>query len=315
MSELTVGIDLGGTNMRAALVSTKDGKLLTQAKHKLSDRSPDAIAAALVGLVNEVDPERKRDGVGVGIAAMLRGWTGIVVNAPNLGWREVAFRELVKKALATNEPVELYNDLNAIALGEQRYGAGQGARDVLCVYVGTGVGAGLVLDGRLYSGSTHLAGELGHVKVVLENGRLCGCGQRGCLEAYTSGNHIAARAHEELLTRNSVAVEIAGSRLAVHAGHLDEAARRGDAYALGLWDEISRTLGLGLGAAVTLINPGKLILGGGVLTGAPLLADKVRERLHAAVNAASLLGFQIVYTTLGDDAGVLGAAAAIHESA
>jgi glucokinase len=314
VSGLAVGIDLGGTNLRAALVSVSDGKILQQTKRKLEQREPDQVARAIAELTAEVDPDRKRTGVGIGIAAMLRGFTGVVVNAPNLGWREVDFRSLVKSALADGAPVELYNDLNAIALGEQRYGAGRGHKDVLCVYVGTGVGAGLVLDGRLYSGASHLAGELGHVKVVLENGRLCGCGARGCLEAYTSGTHIAQRAREELATRTSAAVELAGSREAVHAGHLDEAARRGDAYALGLWDEISRTLGLALGAAVTLVNPSRLVTGGGVFTGAPLLAEKVRERLRVAANAPSLVGFDIVETNLGDHAGVLGASAAISDA-
>ena len=308
---LAVGIDLGGTNLRAALVDVIDGKLLHQAKHKLVDRSPETVAKAIAELTAEVDPDRRRVGVGIGIAAMLRGSTGVVVNAPNLGWREVDFRSLVIAALATGEPVDLYNDLHAITLGEQRFGSARGAHDVLCVYIGTGVGAGMVLAGRLYAGATHLAGEMGHLKVVLENGRLCGCGARGCLEAYTSGTHIAQRAREELQTRQSLAVEIAGSREAVHAGHLDEAARKGDAYALGLWDEISRILGLALGAAVTTLNPSRLVLGGGVLSGAPLLGQKVRERLHIAANAPSLVGFDVVETTLGDSAGVLGAAAAI----
>lgn len=315
VEQVAVGVDLGGTNLRAALVSIGDGALLAQSKRKLEDRSPEAVARSIGELVAEVDPDRRRRGVGIGIAAMLRGFTGVVVNAPNLGWREVDFRSVVTRTLATNEPVELYNDLNAITLGEQRYGAARGKNDVLCVYVGTGVGAGMVLDGRLYAGASHLAGELGHVKVVLENGRLCGCGARGCLEAYTSGTHIAQRAHEELSTRTSIAVEIAGSKDAVHAGHLDQAARRGDAYALGLWDEISRTLALALGAAVTLVNPSRLVLGGGVLSGAPLLGEKVRERLRIAANAPSLEGFEVVETTLGDHAGVLGAAAAIYDRA
>ncbi len=310
---LAVGVDLGGTNLRAALVDVAAGRVLAEQKQAHADRAPEAVAEALVALVRAVDPSRRGVGIGVGIAGMLRGWTGVVINAPNLGWREAPFRALVEARLGTGEPVELYNDLNAIALGEQRHGAARGQRDVLCVYIGTGIGAGLVLDGRLYAGASHLAGEIGHAKVVLEGGRLCGCGEHGCLEAYASGTNIAQRAHEELQGRASLAIELAGSVDAIHAGHLDEAARRGDAYALGLWDEVSRHAGLALGAAVTLLNPSRLVLGGGVLKGAPLLGDRVRERLMHATNPPSREGLQIVETSLGDHAGVLGAAAAIHD--
>jgi glucokinase len=309
-SKLAVGVDLGGTNLRAALVDTGDGRLLAEEKHGHADHAPESIAGALAALVNKVDPERRRIGVGIGIAAMLRGFTGVVVNAPNLGWREVAFRKLVEDRLA-DDTVELYNDLNAITLGETRYGAAKGAKDVFCVYIGTGIGSGIVTDGRLYSGNSHLAGEIGHAKVVLENGRLCGCGQHGCLEAYASGNNIAARAREDLAREKSSAVALAGAREQVHAGHLDEAARGGDAYATKLWDEVSRTIALAVGAHVTALNPSHLVLGGGVLGGAPLLGKLVRERLLLAINAPSLEGFVMADTTLGDNAGVLGAAAAI----
>jgi len=313
-SRLAVGVDLGGTNLRAALVDVGTGAILAEDKRTHGDRSPDAIADSLIAAVKTVDPERRRVGIGVGVAAMLRGWTGVVIVAPNLGWREVGFRALIESRTGEpHEEVELYNDLNAIALGETRYGGAVGARDVLCVYMGTGIGSGLVLDGRLYSGATHLAGEIGHAKVVLEGGRLCGCGAHGCLEAYASGTNIAKRAHEELQSMHSLAIELAGSIDAVHAGHLDEAARRGDRYALGLWDEVSRHAGLALGAAVTLLNPSRLILGGGVLSGAPLLAEQLTARLRLAANAPSLVDFQIVGTTLGDHAGVLGAAAAITD--
>jgi glucokinase len=310
LGTIAVGVDLGGTNLRAALVDVDEGRVLIEYKHPHDDRAATAIADALASLVGKVDPEKKRVGVGIGIAAMLRGWSGVVVNAPNLGWREVGFRKLVEQRLP-GEVIELYNDLNAITLGEQRYGAAKGARDVLCVYIGTGIGSGIVANGKLYSGATHLAGEMGHAKVVLENGRRCGCGQRGCLEAYASGTNIAARAREELKSTDSLAVEIAGDREQVHAGHLDEAARRGDPYALRLWDEISRTIGLALGSHVTMLNPSRLVLGGGVLSGAPLLGQRVREHLHNAINAPSLEGFDVVDTSLGDNAGVLGAAAAI----
>ncbi|HZS40571.1 MAG TPA: ROK family protein [Polyangia bacterium] len=322
--KLAVGVDLGGTNARAALVDVERGAIIgDEAKHPLGDRAPDAVAALLEELARAVDPRGERLGVGVGIAAMLRGWSGVVVNAPNLGWREVDFRARLRGRVGAR--AELYNDLNAIAFGEATYGAARGVRDVLFVFVGTGVGAGLVLDGELYIGATHLAGEFGHTKVVAPDApgaRQCGCGQRGCLEAYASGRNIQTRVREELRAliaagqpQPTLALQLAGGALEhVHAGHLDEAARLGDAYANRLWDEVARYLGIALANAVTMLNPSRLIMGGGVWQGAPELGRRALREFDAAVNAPSREGFSIVESALGDLAGVLGAAALIADS-
>jgi glucokinase len=308
---LAVGVDLGATNARAALVDVSTGRIVAETKRPWTDRSPAFVAAVVGQVVRAVDPNDLRAGVGIGFAGMLRGWTGVVVNAPNFGWREVDFRILVRKEVG--ERCELYNDLNAIAFGEALYGSARGVRDVLCVYVGTGVGAGLVADGRLYSGATHLAGEIGHTKVVPE-GRKCGCGMFGCLEAYASGRNIQARAQEELRAgQRSLAVELAGDVDNVHAGFLDEAARRGDAYAAQLWGEVSTLLGMSLANAVTLFNPRRLVMGGGVWQGAPELRRRTTARFYDFVNQPSREGFEIVDTELGDSAGMLGAAASITQ--
>jgi glucokinase len=305
----TVGVDLGGTNARAALVDVERGQLVgSERKAPVSDKTPERVAELVARLVSEVDPQGERAGVGIGFAGMLRGWTGVVVNAPNFGWREVDFRGALRGRLG--ERVELYNDLNAIAYGEARYGAARGVADVLCVFVGTGVGSGLVLGGRLYSGASHLAGEIGHTKVI-PGGRRCGCGQLGCLEAYTSGANLRARAQEELVGKQSLALDLAGGIEHVHAGHLDEAARRGDAYADRLWDEVSLLLGVALGNAVTVLNPSRLVMGGGVWQGAPDLKRRTLEVIRAQTNAPSLEAFSVVDTALRDSAGVLGAAASI----
>lgn len=306
-----VGVDLGGTNVRAARVDVARGVVVgTEAKESVADHSPDAVAAAVEKVVRLVDPERACAGVGVGFAGMLRGWTGVVVNAPNFGWREVDFRAMLRARVG--ERTELYNDLNAIAFGEARYGAARGKADVLCVFVGTGVGGGVVAGGKLYIGANHLAGEIGHTKVI-PNGRLCGCGQHGCLEAYVGGKNLQARAREDLAKTKSLAVEIAGGLEHLHAGHLDEAARRGDRYASELLEHAGGLLGLVLANAVTLLNPSRLVLGGGVWQGASELRRHSLAALDALVNAASKEGFSAVDSTLGDNAGFLGAAALIAE--
>jgi glucokinase len=204
------------------------------------------------------------------------------------------------------------------------YGGAKGVRDVLCVYVGTGVGSGIVADGKLYTGATHLAGEFGHVKVI-PGGRLCGCGQRGCLEAYSSGKNIQARAQEELrgggdqresgpaggFGPGSLAIELAGGVDKVHAGHLDQAAAKGDVYADRLWNEVAGLLGVALGNYVTVLNPSRLVMGGGMWQNTPELRRRTMAEFHAHINRPSLEGFTVCDTTLGDTAGVLGSAALI----
>jgi len=304
-----VGVDLGATNARAALVDVEAGRILVETKQPWTDHAPETVAAIVGQVVREVDPRHERVGVGIGFAGMLRGWTGVVVNAPNFGWREVDFRSQLRARVG--ERCELYNDLNAIAYGEAVYGGARGVPNVVCVYVGTGVGGGIVIDGQLYAGATHLGGEIGHTKVV-PGGRLCGCGMRGCLEAYASGRHIQKRAQEELRNgERSLAVELAGGVDQVHAGFLDEAARRGDFYAGKLWEEVSTLLGMALANAVTLLNPSRLVMGGGVWQGAPELRRRSVARLFEFVNQPSREGFEVVDTALGDAAGMLGAAALI----
>lgn len=313
---LAVGVDLGGTNVRAALVDTRvrDAALPSQSpelKVALAGRTaPDEVAARIAELVERVAAQAPAAPVGIGVAGMLRGDTGVVANAPNLGWRDVNFRALVAARLPGRR-VELQNDVNAIAFGEFAFGAGRGALDVLCVFCGTGIGAGLVAGGRLVRGASHAAGEIGHVRVVLgPTARPCGCGAHGCVEAYAGGANLQARARAELGqgTRSSAVALAGGNPALVHPGHLDQAARNGDAYAVALWDEVAPLLAMALANAVTLLNPGRLILGGGVWTGAPELARRTLAAYRQQVNAASAEACEIVDAALGDLAGILGAA-------
>jgi glucokinase len=309
-----VGVDLGGSNVRAALVDTGEGAVLAEAKRPwgVQGPSPELVTEIVGDVVDHVDPQGERVGVGVGFAGMLRGFTGVVVNSPNFGWREVDLRSRLRARLG--ERLELYNDLNAIAFGEATFGSARGVPDIVCVYVGTGVGSGIVTNGRLYAGATHLAGEIGHAKVIVDGGRPCGCGMRGCLEAYASGRHIALRAQEELRQQHSLAVELAGGIDHVHAGFLDEAARLGDPYADRLWTEVSTLLGFALANLVTTLNPSRLVMGGGVWQGTPELRRRTVDKLFAMVNRPSTEGFAVVDTALGDNAGVLGAAALIAQT-
>jgi glucokinase len=314
---IALGVDLGGTNARAAAVDVDTGEIVAAHKEPLRDRSPAAVvevvrqAIAAAARAAGIDP-RGCGMVGVGVAGQCLGATGVVLNAPNLGWRDVAFGELLGNAVGA--PVRIANDLSVAAWGERRFGAAKGIDDVVLVFVGTGVGSGLIFGGRLYDGAQGVAGEFGHVKVrparPATAPRRCGCGQTGCLEAYTSGVNVAARVREEIAAgaQTSILSLAGGDPTRVNAPLIDAAYRAGDPYAIALWEEVAELLGTAIGSLVTLLNPARLILGGGVLLGSEALDRLVLESFHTAVSVSATKGLTVEHAWLGDDAGVVGAA-------
>jgi glucokinase len=313
---IAIGIDLGGTNARAAAVDTSTGAIVAWHKEAHADRSPAAVAestARAVRLAAASAGVPVPAAVGAGVAAQVLGSTGVVLNAPNLGWRNAPFGELLSRALSTR--VRVLNDLSAAALGERRFGAARGTDDAILLFVGSGVGSGLILGGRLHEGAGGVAGEVGHVKVRPRPGtpeRRCGCGQVSCLEAYAGGHNIAARVREELAAgRASMVRDLLGGDVArAQPSHVEQACARGDAYAVALWDEVAELLGDAAANLATVLNPARLVFGGGVLLACPCLETRVRARLEARISASAARGLSVVRAALGDDAGVVGAALA-----
>jgi glucokinase len=249
-------------------------------------------------------------GIGVGVAGQCEGTTGVVINAPNLGWRDAPFGDLLKQELGLG--VEVVNDLAAAAWGERSFGAAKGADDAALVFVGSGVGCGLILGGRLHHGALGVAGEIGHMKVAPRGAvpRKCGCGEWGCLEAYAGGMNLAARVRDEVADgRAGGVLEAAGgdaSRLSAAA--VEGAYQAGDPYARELWAEVGELLGTAMANLVTLLNPSRVVLGGGVLLGCPNLERIVRAHLGDRTLRVARRGLLVVRAGLGDDAGVVGAA-------
>lgn len=313
---LAIGVDLGGTNARAAVVDVDSGEIVAAHKEPLRERDPARVVEVVRHALAEAAGAASiavsaAGGVGVGVAGQCLGTTGVVLNAPNLGWRDVPFGELLRAAVGV--PVRIANDLSVAAWGERRFGAAKGLDDVVLVFVGSGVGSGLILGGRLHEGAQGVAGEFGHVKVRASRpgaARRCGCGELGCLEAYTSGVNVAARVREEVAAGAETAIlALAGGDPArITASHVDDAYRAGDPYARGLWEEVGELLGTATANLVTLLNPARLILGGGVLLGSPALAHLVRARFDATVSRSATKGLTVERAWLGDDAGVVGAA-------
>lgn len=313
-----VGIDLGGTNLRVAGFASLDATdgdgvpaPIAVVRHALADRSVDAVIERIAAAVGEVSAalDGKTVPVGIGLAGMLADRRGTIANAPNLGWRDVGFGPRLAARLGGRHPVGVYNDVNAIAFGEHGLGAGRGARDLLAVFVGTGVGGGLVVSGALAEGATSCAGELGHVKVAWgPDAAPCGCGARGCVEAYAGGVHLVAQVRAALARGESPGVAALASADDAHPGHVDRAAAAGDPWAQALWTRTAQLLAVAIGNAITLLNPDRLVLGGGVLSRAPALRARTIEALAAIVPPALLAPVTIVDAALGDDGGLLGAA-------
>jgi glucokinase len=314
---LGIGVDLGGTNARAAVVDADSGEVVAAHKEPLRDRSPGGVVEVVRHAIAEAVVAAgvtagAVGAVGVGVAGQCLGRTGVVLNAPNLGWRDVAFGDLLRDAVGV--PVRVANDLSVAAWGEKRFGGAKGIDDVVLVFVGSGVGSGLILAGRLHDGAQGVAGEFGHVKVRPIRPetavRRCGCGQLGCLEAYTSGVNVAARVREEIAAgaRTSIHARVGGDLSRVNASLVDDAYRAGDAYAREVWSEVGELLGTQIANLVTILNPSRLLLGGGVLLGSPALDELVRRFFDEKVSLSATKGLTIEHAWLGDDAGVIGAA-------
>jgi len=244
--------------------------------------------------------------IGIASTGQIHPETGAIVAAPHLGWRDVRLAATLSAKFAV--PVTVENDARAAAWGEFRFG-GHRARSLLAVFVGTGVGSGAVLDGRLWTGGGNGAGELGHTRVV-PDGLACSCGGHGCLEPYASGSGFRRRLRAALAAGTPTALREAtgGDPDALTADMVAAAANSGDAFARGLWSEAERYLALAIANYVTLLNPELLILGGGVFDGVPELFDDLTGAVLAATTILARESLRIERARLGEWAGVLGAA-------
>lgn len=309
-----LGIDLGGTFARAAVVDP-EGRLLSSAKMALNDREPLSVVNAVTEAVASACQLASSPSVttcGVGVAGQLAGDTGLVRVAPNLGWRDVPFGSLLTASLG--RPVRVVNDLSAAAWGEFRCGAGRGVDDLLVVFVGSGVGSAIIAGGQLLTGASGVAGEFGHVKVV-PDGRGCGCGERGCLEAYAGGHNLIAQMREAIAAHDAGSRETSLAALWREAPEtpltpalLETAALAGDPVARELYDRAASLLSLAIANQVTVLNPARLLLGGGVLSHCPGLRSAIIAGVSKYSSRTSREALAIAEAELGDDAGLIGAA-------
>jgi glucokinase len=304
-----VGIDLGGSKLRGGLLSSS-GQLIgrLEVQTEAWKGAPGVLAnlkGVITRLVDSTDPARVA-GIGLAAAGQIHPKTQAVVYAPNLEWENVPLRDEIESAFGM--PVYVENDVRAAAWGEYRFGAGRGAESLIAVFVGTGVGSGAVVDGILLRGAGNAAGELGHTQVV-PGGVPCACGQRGCVEAYASGRGFVRRLEAALAagTETRLARETERDPSRVTAALVARAAASGDVFAQGLWDDAERFLGQAVANYVTLLNPELLLLGGGVMTTVPSLAQALERqvRSHATVLSRDI---RVARAGLGDSSAIFGAA-------
>jgi glucokinase len=308
--QVTLGVDLGGTKVNVGLVD-RSGRVLFAHKSMIhASKEPERVIADLLAAMERCRSrtEQEVEAVGIGVAAQV-DQKGVVRGSQNLGWRKVPLKKRLEKEIGL--PVAVTNDVNAATLGEWRYGSGRGVDDLAVLFVGTGVGGGVITGGKLLSGCSNSGGELGHITVVYD-GRKCHCPNRGCLEAYVGGWAIAERAQQAVRAaprEGQRLVSLAGSVEGVTAATVSGAYREGDLLARRLVEETGRYLAAGVVSIVNVFNPCVLVLGGGVVEGIPELIQIVKDVVPAMALEASVGELKIVKASLGADAGVIGAAA------
>lgn len=309
MQDIIIGVDLGGTNIKAGAVGL-DGKVLFRTRLSTdADEGPghvaDRIAQAVRQCLDNIQGGRGAvAGVGVGSPGPLDFETGVVVFTPNLrGWHNVPLRSMVEER--TGLPGALENDANAAALGEQWAGAGRGASSLVMFTLGTGIGGGIVLDGQVWHGFGGVAAEIGHMSIN-PDGPTCGCGSKGCIEAYASATAMVRRMHETIASGCRTSLADRSGELTARDIH--EAALAGDEAALENLEMTGFYLGVAISNTMHILNPEVIVLSGGVAAAGEMLMDPIQRTIRQRAIEASRLNVKVCFGALGDDAGVVGAA-------
>ncbi|MDW5563137.1 MAG: ROK family protein [Methanomassiliicoccus sp.] len=302
----SIGIDIGRSNVRAARV---EGGRPTEILRERTDvpGGPQGVLDQVREMIMRLDLGMQAP-VGVGIAGQVDTGRGLVRCGPNLFWPDIPFQNMLAEAVGA--PVVLRNDVVMATVGEWKHGAGRGVDDLVCLFVGTGIGGGAVVDGRLLEGATGCGGHFGHISVQLD-GADCTCGRRGCVEAYAGGASVEKR------VRRAVAEGTGGDMLPMMCAGYPEvigcpmvatAAERGDPFALRVRDEMAAALSSSVASVINSLNPKKVVLGGTVLFGFPGLFDMVMQGAKTQCLRPAADGLTVEPSTLGDLAGVVGAA-------
>lgn len=316
MRDLTIGIDVGGTKIAGGLV-TQRGRLLTSKvvptlANDGAKRSFLQVRRLIEHLVLEAGGKQNILGIGLCAPGTRDPKTGYIINAPNLpGWEKLRLAEELEHIFGLQARVE--NDANAAGLAEVLFGAATGYRDVFYITVSTGIGTGIIIDRRIYHGTRGVAGEGGHVSIDFRSPYRCGCGTLGCIEALASGPAIARRAQVRLLQEWSAPSRLRtmsrGQLGLISPEMIAAAAKEGDSIAKSILDETGFYLGVWLGSMITLLDPGAVVMGGGVARIGKPLFDKIRETIrHYTLNPSMAARIPLLPAKLRQNVGIYGAA-------
>lgn len=312
MKKYSIGIDLGGTKILIGLVEKESGKVVSHIKKKTKkEKGPENIVRKMVEGVEELLEESGKSfteisSIGIGSAGQIDRKNGIIIGAPNLDCYNLNLKEILQDKF--NIPVFVGNDVEVATIGEQKFGAGKGCADFVCVFVGTGIGSAIVKNGHIIYGATGTAGELGHIIVDL-NGRPCACGAHGCLEAYASRSAIETRIEGALKKgRKSCISEYLEEGKVITSSMIRKSIEREDELVTQCVSEASEYLSGGLASVINLINPELIILGGGLIEAVDYFYKQTIKKAKSKSLPVPAEKIRFSKTILGDYSGVIGAA-------
>lgn len=309
---MRIGIDIGGTKIVAGLVDTS-GKVLNSKRFLVGgEKNYPIVRDAIISLVRELLLEsnvyaESLERIGVACAGQIDRAFDKIIFSPNLGWRNVPLRQDLEASFGVRAFLE--NDVNAATFGEWRFGAAMDAADVLGIFIGTGIGGGIIIDRKVYRGFRNAGAEIGHI-ILNPFGYRCNCGNTGCFEAYCGGAYIVERVQGHLQRgyRGKLWELIHGDLTALNPSHIESGAALGDELCSEVWAEVLEYLGAGLASLINLFNPEIIVLGGGVVFGTRRLLQDVWPILGKRAMAAALKDTKILKAKLKEDAAIMGAA-------
>ncbi|MFG6494193.1 ROK family glucokinase [Fictibacillus sp. UD] len=312
MEKWLVGVDLGGTTIKIAFI-TLDGHIVekweipTNIEQDGKNIVPDIAQSIQTKLDELSEPKEKLAAIGMGAPGFIDMKTGFIYHAVNIGWRDYPLKEELEKATGLSVIVD--NDANIAAIGEMWRGAGDGEGNLLMVTLGTGVGGGIIVNGHIMHGTNGMAGEIGHITSIPDGGAPCNCGRTGCIETIASATGIARISKEKALKdKTSSLYNILEQNGEIKAKDVAAAAEKGDHVAIETLDEVTFHLGLVIANLSNSINPGKIVIGGGVSKAGNTLMERLQEKFKHFALPRVAEGAELKVATLGNDAGVIGGA-------
>ncbi|RCK71702.1 MAG: Glucokinase [Ignavibacteriae bacterium] len=318
---LAIGIDIGATTIKGGIVDVLDGRILFQKKvETLALQGPNSVLRQLNFLIKELMFENKYgefSGIGVGAPGIVEIGGGVVKNPPNFSdWNEINVGEILFKEFRL--PVLIENDANVAALGEAKYGAGINFKDFLFVIWGTGVGGGIILDGKIFRGPSGGAGEIGHTTIDY-NGPVCNCGNRGCIESYIGQRYLSERTREKLMRlanpyKDSKILQLVNGKLElIEPAIISLAAAQGDEFAKNILLEAANLLGISLASILNILDLRVVIIGGGISESGEYVINQIQQSLRSRVLKSIKNDAIVIKAKLGNNAGILGAASLVME--